>query len=547
MPGSCRHQRVDATRGRIKPWLGIARGLGECYEGRVLKLSREVLRCMTTGEKTAFANHGDWPERLSEEVVRDAWETGKRDGEFKDLLPGPPGAPADDGPDAVPLRHAGRHLNTRAAECWCKVPSHRKKVQAAARRAKKTAKYATWTLEKLKKKFSADYFVNLARSDKEKYIIEAAQGSRRVRVHGQWRSAVVEPAAATASVPDELPLAALALMPEPAPEGCTPTKARRSGFEAAAPLKLGHAGHGYRLHELAAVGRKFLHAGNAIVSDAPAQASNGMGHFVRRLTSHCLEGAGSLKNKRSLKRLTVKQVSGEYDVLGAIAGAKASRGQRGRGPTVTDDQLRELLAPNLAESRSLSKRAGGQMQLLTTTLARIHRSNPAVRGALAYSTLCHRTRVHCPKMGVGRARKRVDRCPICVTWDTHVAPAGRAALDAAHARLAAKQTGYWTGFVHDATFKNHDLDDIDFVRATFQWLKEGSSRRGVRDPALEGAEQYECDLLAPILRDVELWAPHWQLRNASFNALHEDLRSTEEGAIYLWMDWAANPACLGIS
>ena len=138
-------------------------------------------------------------------------------------------------------------------------------------------------------------------------------------------------------------------------------------------------------------------------------------------------------------------------------------------------------------------------------------------------------------------RDRCTQCPLCVCWDTKVAKQGRGTCTEILNTFTSKNKKYFDDWEYsEDTLKTHQLDDEKWLNSLRGWVAEGRARRGESYDSvtpLGELEDTSVSMLDKLIEDVRLWKPHWILRNAIFNALHDDLSSQEPGHVFIWMDW----------
>ncbi len=90
------------------------------------------------------------------------------------------------------------------------------------------------------------------------------------------------------------------------------------------------------------------------------------------------------------------------------------------GPRAGDYFIRSELLAFTRTSRCFSQRSTVPFRTMTCTLRRAWRENTSINEVVSYPTLCRRVRLHHPRRGVSKARKRVGICPVCRSWDALV-------------------------------------------------------------------------------------------------------------------------------
>ena len=129
-----------------------------------------------------------------------------------------------------------------------------------------------------------------------------------------------------------------------------------------------------------------------------------------------------------------------------------------------------------------AKRAGpaATMNLLQASLKQIHKRNiGGIRKRWCYQHLCKKVRVHAPRIGVGAARKLVDRCPLCVCWDTRVVIQGRVTCRGTLSTFIGLDKKYFDDWQYSKdTLETRQLDDEEWLNSLHRWVTEGRARRG---------------------------------------------------------------------
>ena len=103
-----------------------------------------------------------------------------------------------------------------------------------------------------------------------------------------------------------------------------------------------------------------------------------------------------------------------YEAVVAFNGGKHGD----RRPLHSDDTLKKVLKNHIKPGRHFSRRNGEPIMRMDSSLQRVFDADPTLNEFYAYRTWSRRLGMRWCKLGIGRSRQKLDRCPICHCWDT---------------------------------------------------------------------------------------------------------------------------------
>ena len=297
--------------------------------------------------------------------------------------------------------------------------------------------------------------------------------------------------------------------------------------------------------DLAKIGRGFLDNAALIQSDG----SQSCKHLVRKLAASVLVGT---KSKKVYWRIAkIARPSRTITKLARLD-VRASLRKRGRArkKKVSDAELRALLEPCTSPTCRWSQAQKCIFRTLNGTLKSIYRRVAAIHKCISYSALSRRLKIsHSCPLGIGKASKQTDKCPIDVVWDSVVGKRCRRKLVEILRVLEDAAPRYFEKFA----FK-HDFDQCSWDAETFSGHENELFVVGLRDYIADRPTTHPLEndaallpLEAVALADLEgddglvplvtEFTAHWKLRDMLSAALTKDLSDPEPGVVYFLEDF----------
>lgn len=199
--------------------------------------------------------------------------------------------------------------------------------------------------------------------------------------------------------------------------------------------------------------------------------------------------------------------------------------------------------------QEFSKRGGTTFVRLTDSTASMHQTLAAAGKQVSKRTLQRRLRLHCPRLGIGRAIVQSDKCGSCYAWDRVMALICNRLVAKATASVAECMPSYFTPT--NIVPNSENLSSLVHWRRFQSFVQQHSifnaPARSALAPASKLAlEQFEGEFKSECADVVSLLGPfatHWSLRDLLADSLSIDLNEPDPNTLYVCSDWAAPCPC----
>ena len=152
-------------------------------------------------------------------------------------------------------------------------------------------------------------------------------------------------------------------------------------------------------------------------------------------------------------------------------------------------------------------RKGRDFLLLKDTLKATHSHNAFLKDRISYKRLARRVGLMKPKLGIGKARKRVDICSQCSMWDNLIKVEHRIFWKDLRTHFDGLCPNYLARFkniceIEDWSFTAPPFEDQHFWKAFHDYLSDDDARSvDAVELGAEATQALEC-LAANILIDI---------------------------------------------
>ena len=509
MGGSAYKERVNRCRKFCAVSLALPRGSTSTAEPVLMTLARK-LAAKTAKEEWVQVHPPSWTQAWVQDqwdlLVRGETETATRD-------PLPSARPVD-----------SKHLQDRACDLYASTV--RDAIKKEADTLKKTTRGMRIPMATHAKRVQWRRWRALTPRERESWVARL-DSETSCRTRGPTGMFV------KTSVVDAVPLAAFA--PASASSESTPKKRKPMGAPPT-PEK-------FLQRELAEIGKGFLSRVGPLLENVPLKTSIGPEHLLRTLATEVKRCTSSTRAWKGIAFSRGESYKNKF--LNSFVTVRRAKRQK----TVSDEFIRTALLPACRDTRSMDKKFGTPFMALTTTLKAACEQSKELESKLAYKTVAKRINIHKPKLGIGRARRRVDLCMVCRCWDAVALKRLQAHYNEWQRSLLAACPLALQGWEALCTSRGWgsvkaQLDSSRFLVAFQHYLQGGFGHAAFKASLPEDVSVMLAMNEALVVEEVDrqihvvtMFETHWRLRDHVFSELHKAMSSSDTHKLRFWMDW----------